>query len=101
MVLTLDLKMKFYIGKKLKFKGSIMVKKLKPKGKIVKGSKYVEADEEYDKKTRKQEDKGMKTAGVSKELKLSEKEQGYSKKPRVKPQKKNMKPVSGQKKIGV
>jgi hypothetical protein len=32
--------------------------------------------------------KGMSTAGIATELKLSQKEQGYSKKPKVKPQKK-------------
>ena len=70
-----------------------------PKGKKVKGTKYVGADEEYDKKQIKRQGKDMRTAGVAKELKLSEKEQGYSKKPRVKPQKKNAKIVKGQKKI--
>jgi hypothetical protein len=69
------------------------------KGKVVKGTKYVGADEEYDKKQIKKQGKDMRTAGVAKELKLSQKEQGYSKKPRVKPQKKMAKPVSGQKKI--
>lgn len=70
-----------------------------PKGKKVKGCNYVADDEEYDKKMVKKESKGMKTAGVAKELKLAQKEEGYSKKPRVKPQKKLAKPVSGQKKI--
>lgn len=65
-----------------------MVKMMKPKGKMVKGKNYVEADEEYNKKMAKKNVKGMKTAGIAKELKLSEKEEGYSKKPRVKPQKK-------------
>ncbi len=65
-----------------------MPKKMAPKGKVVKGSKFVEEDEEYDKKTKKKEDKNMKTAGMEKLLKKSEKEMGYSKKPRVKPQKK-------------
>jgi hypothetical protein len=65
-----------------------MSKSIKPKGKMVKGKNYVEADEEYDKKTSKKDMKGMKTAGIARELKLSEKEMGYSKKPRVKPQKK-------------
>jgi hypothetical protein len=79
-----------------------MVKKiLKPKGKVVKGSNYTENDEEYDKKQIKKQGKEMRTAGVAKELKLSQTEQGYSKKPRVKPQKKMAKPVSGQKKIYV
>jgi len=76
-----------------------MAKIMKPKGKVIKGCNYVGADEEYDKKTAKKEVKGMKTAGVARELKESEKEQGYSKKPRVKPQKKLMKPVMGQKKV--
>lgn len=71
------------------------------KGKVVKGTKYVGADEEYDKKQIKRQGKDMRTAGVAKELKLSEKEQGYSKKPRVKPQKKNAKLVKGQKKISI
>ena len=61
---------------------------MKPKGKLVSGKKYVEVDEEYDKKMAKKSLKGMKTAGIAKELKESEKEKGYSKKPRVKPQKK-------------
>lgn len=60
----------------------------KPKGKIVKGKSYVAADEVYDKKTRKKEDKSMKTAGMEKLLTKSEKQMGYSKKPRVQPQKK-------------
>lgn len=70
-----------------------------PKGKKVKGSNYVGSDEEYDKKQIKKQGKDMRTAGVAKELKGSQKEQGYSKKPRVKAQKKVAKPVSGQKKI--
>lgn len=72
---------------------------MKPKGKMVKGCHYVADDEEYDKKVKKKETKGMKTAGIAKELTMSQKEEGYSKKPRVKPQKKSAKPVSGQKKI--
>lgn len=71
----------------------------KPKGKIVKGKNYVAVDEKYDKKMLKKDMKGMKTAGIAVELKEAQKEEGYSKKPRVKPQKKNAKPVSGQKKI--
>jgi hypothetical protein len=74
-----------------------MAKKMK--GKVVKGSNYVAADEEYDKKQIKKQGKDMRTAGIAKELKLSEKEEGYSKKPRVKPQKKNAKPARGQKNI--
>ena len=73
--------------------------KMTPKGKVVKGKNYIEADEEYDEadKTKRGSMASMKL--VAKRLKESEKEQGYSKKPRVKPQKKNAKPVSGQKKI--
>jgi len=76
-----------------------MAKKMSPKGKAVKGCDYAGDDEEYDKKQIKKQGKNMRTAGVAKELKISQKEQGYSKKPRVKPQKKNMKPVTGQKKV--
>lgn len=76
-----------------------MVKKISAKGRAVKGCNYVGADEEYDKKMIKKDSKGMKTAGIAKELKLAQKEEGYSKKPRVKPQKKNAKPVMGQKKV--
>jgi hypothetical protein len=36
---------------------------------------------------------------MAKELQLSEKEQGYSKMVRVKPQKKNQKPISGKRKV--
>ena len=74
-----------------------MVKKMSPKGKVVKGCDYVGADEEFEKKMTKKDAKGMKTAGVAKKLKESEKEEGYSKKPRVKPQKKLAKPTRGQK----
>jgi phosphotransferase system IIA component len=69
------------------------------KGKAVKGCDYVGADEEFDKKQIKAQGKEMRTAGIAKELKGSQKAQGYSKKPRVKAEKKNAKPVSGQKKI--
>ncbi len=70
-----------------------------PKGKKVKGSNYVAVDEIFDKKMMKKDMRGMKTPGIALELKISQGEQGYSKKPRVKPQKKMAKPVSGQKKI--
>jgi hypothetical protein len=70
-----------------------------PKGKKVKGQRYSAADEEYDKKEAKKLVKGMSTAGMAKELQLSEKEQGYSKMVRVKPQKKNQKPISGKRKV--
>lgn len=76
-----------------------MAKMMKPKGKMVKGCDYVAADEEYDKKMAKKEVKGMRTAGMAKELKEAQKEEGYSKKPRVKPQKKLSKPAMGQKKV--
>lgn len=65
-----------------------MPKKLSPKGKIVKGKNYVADDEEYDKKTARKDAKKLKTPGLATALKKSEKEMGYSDKPRVKPQKK-------------
>jgi len=65
-----------------------MPKKMKPSGKVVKGKTFISEDEEYDKKTRKKEDKSMKTAGMEKLMMKAEKEKGYSKKPRVKPVKK-------------
>lgn len=71
---------------------------MKKKGKMVKGCDYAEDDEIYDKKMKKKEAKGMKTAGLALKLKESEKEEGYSKKPRVKPQKKAKKPVMGNRK---
>ena len=49
-----------------------MVKKMKPKGKVVKGCNYVGEDEEYDKKQIKKQGKEMRTAGIAKELKLAE-----------------------------
>ena len=69
------------------------------KGKMVRGCDYVGADEEYDKKSYKKASKSMKIAGMERLLKKAEKEEGYSDKPRVKPVKKNKKPVSGQKKV--
>ena len=76
-----------------------MAKAMKPKGKKVKGYEYVGDDEEFDKKQIKKQGKDMRTAGIAKELKESQKDQGYSKKPRIKPQKKLAKPVKGQKKV--
>lgn len=73
-----------------------MAKVMKPKGKVVKGCDYVEEDEKFDKKMMKKEHKDMKTAGLALNLKKAEKEEGYSKKPRVKPQKKTAKIVKGQ-----
>lgn len=76
-----------------------MVKSAKmSKGKKVKGCDYSAADENYDRKIAKKEVKEMKTAGISNELKKAQKEEGYSKKPKVKPQKKVSKIVKGQKK---
>jgi len=74
-------------------------KNMKPKGKTVKGCDYAASDEKYDRKQDQKQLKNMKTPGMATELKMSQKEEGYSKQPRVKPQKKNMKPVMGQKKV--
>ena len=63
-----------------------MAKKMSGKG--VKGQKFVAADEAYDKKTAKKEMKSMKTAGVATAMKKAKKDEGYSKKPKVKAQKK-------------
>ena len=65
----------------------------------VKGSNYVAANEMFDKKMAKKDMKSMKTAGVAKALKKAKKEEGYSKMPKVKAQKKMMKPISGNKKV--
>jgi len=75
-----------------------MAKKMTPKGKSVKGCDYAEDDEKYDKKRMKKDYKGMKTAGLALKLKESQSEEGYSKQPRVKPQKKIAKPVMGSRK---
>lgn len=58
------------------------------KQKTVKGDNYVAKDEKYNKKMVKKTRKGMKTAGIANELKEARKEMGYSKMPKVKPQKK-------------
>lgn len=76
-----------------------MVKIKSSKGKKVKGCDYVDEDEEYDKKQILKQGKQMRTAGIAKELKFSQNDQGYSKQPRIKPQKKNSKPTTGKKKI--
>lgn len=60
----------------------------------VKGCDYVADDEKYDRKLTKKEMKSMKTAGIANEFKESKK---TMKKPGVKGQKKNAKPVMGQK----
>lgn len=69
------------------------------KNRKVKGCDYAAADEEYDKKIAKKVAKGMRTAGIAIELKEAQSKQGYSKAPGVKGQKKNAKPVRGQKKV--
>lgn len=66
------------------------------KKKAVKGKNYVAVDEMFQRKQDKKTMKGMKTAGIAEELKLSEKDMGYPKGPRVKPQKKV--PSKGKKK---
>lgn len=76
-----------------------MAKMRAPKGKMVSGCDYAEDDEKYEKKMKKKAGKDMKTAGLALKLKRSEQEEGYSKKPRVKPQKKNQKPVMGNRKV--
>lgn len=76
-----------------------MGRMMKPKGKKSAGCDYVSEDEEYDKKLIKKQGKDMRTAGIANELTLSQKDQGYSTKPRVRAQKKNAKPVMGQKKV--
>lgn len=64
-----------------------------------KGYDYISDDEKYDKKEEVKEERGMKTAGIATKLKQSENEEGYSNKPKVKPQKKNSKIVIGQKRV--
>jgi len=61
------------------------------KRKAVSGCDYAEDDEDYIKKQRQAARKQMKTAGIAKNLKKAEKQEGYSKKPRVKAQKKTAK----------
>jgi hypothetical protein len=50
--------------------------------------KYIAKDEKYNKKMKKKVAKGMKTAGIANELKESQREMGYAKLPKVKPQRK-------------
>jgi hypothetical protein len=69
----------------------------KPKGRIVSGKKYVGDDEIYDKIREIKEHKSMRTPGIAIELEISQGQQGYSKQPRVKPQKKTRKLTHGQK----
>lgn len=74
---------------------------MKPKGKKVKGSLFVDEDEEYMSKKKEYRGSQPKEPKLGLKLKASEMEEGYSKMPQVKGQKKKMKPVSGQKKIYV
>lgn len=68
------------------------------KGKKVSGCDYASDKEVYDRKKRKKDMEEMKTAGMARKLEKAEKDEGYSKKPRVKPAKKTAKIVSGKKK---
>lgn len=61
---------------------------MKSKGKRVPGVDFVKDLEMYNKKQKKKSIKEMSTAGIAKEMKEAEKDQGYSKKPRIIPQKK-------------
>lgn len=54
----------------------------------VKGTKYAAADEKYDKKMKKKDNKDMKRAGIAVAFKDAKKEKGYSKMPKLKGQKK-------------
>lgn len=72
---------------------------MKPKGKKVVGKDFIQADEKYDGKNKTYRGSMADMKEVAERLDKSEKTQGYDKKPRVKPQKKVQKPVSGQKKI--
>lgn len=68
-------------------------------GRKVKGCNYAADDEKYEDKRKAKANATRKSVGMSSELKKAEKKEGYSKKPRVKGQKKNAKPASGQKKV--
>jgi hypothetical protein len=57
--------------------------------KKIKGGDYVVKDEKYDKKMLRKDWQSMKKPGIATALKISAKETGYSKMPKVKPQKKN------------
>lgn len=69
------------------------------KKKGVSGDKYVAANEMFEKAQKNMQRKEMTTPGIAVELIIASNDEGYSKQPRVKPEKKNRKPVSGQKKI--
>jgi hypothetical protein len=66
---------------------------------VVKGQKYVAADEKFDRKMSKKLVKEMKTPGIAVEFELSKKDRGYSKMPKVKPQKKGKTIVAGKRKV--
>lgn len=61
---------------------------MKARGKAVRGEDYAADLDEYEKKKKKKLADSSKTAGMAEALRKSEKQTGYSKKPRVKPQKK-------------
>lgn len=61
-----------------------MAKNLKNDG----DAKYAVRDEKFDRKRQKKDDKHMNVAGLATSFKMSEKDMGYSKAPKVKPQKK-------------
>lgn len=65
----------------------------------VKGTKFAEADEKFDRKKTKKDAKSMKTAGIATALNKAEKEEGYSKKPKLKGQKKKSNLISKGKKV--
>lgn len=75
------------------------MQKKKAKGKKVSGDNYVASNEKFQRQQAKKLLRDMSTSGVANEMKEAMLQQGYSKMPRVKPQKKLAKPVSGQKKI--
>ena len=68
-------------------------------GKKVKGKNFVAVDERFDDSEKIYRGSRGKLDGIAEKLKKSEKEQGYSKILKVKPQKKVQKPVSGRNKI--
>lgn len=72
--------------------------KMKPKGKKVAGKNYVAAEEKFEGKDKTYRGSQADIKDVAERLKTAQSKK-RSKMPRVKPQKKTMKPISGQKKI--